>query len=68
MQWQTKIIVVDLDDMIDNNLEHFLDLIAERAFGTELAMQINYKAVRVVGDASIELEVTAEVPGEDEDI
>ena len=39
------VVAVDLSDVIDNDLEGFLDLISYKMTGTELLMDINYNVV-----------------------
>lgn len=55
------VVAVDLSDVIDNDLEGFLDLISYKMTGTELLMDITYNVVgheedmlfiRVRGDVS----------------
>lgn len=57
----TGVVAVDLSDVIDNDLEGFLDLISYKMTGTELLMDITYNVVgheedmlfiRVRGDVS----------------
>ncbi len=42
-------VLVGTDDMIDNNIDEFLDIIAERLTGSPCLMEINYEVVGVVG-------------------
>lgn len=50
------IITVDLDELLDHSFEGFLDLIAERA-GVPLLTDITYRAISVLADGSLSLEV-----------
>lgn len=68
MNWQTKIIDVTLGELIDRDLEEFLDLLADRAFGTILAEEIEYRVVGIAGDHTLKLEVTANIPDDEERI
>ena len=61
MELRTATIDVALGELIDNNLDDFLDTISERAFGTTLVREIDYRAVRVVADQVISLEVPGDV-------
>lgn len=64
---QTKVIDVGLSEIIHSDFEGFLDTIAERAFNTILAQEINYRVVGVASDWAVKLEITAHVPDADED-
>lgn len=46
-------IIVDQNEMIDNDLEGFLDLISERLTGSPLLMDIDYKPIDVLEDGRI---------------
>lgn len=46
-------IIVDQDELIDNDLEGFLDIIAERLTGSPLLMDIDYKPIDVLEDGRI---------------
>lgn len=70
--WITTIVEVDLSEVIERDLEGFLDLISERATGVEMSrlMQQSWRIVgfkstgtvllEVTGDASADLELEAE--------
>ena len=51
-----KIVEVDLSDVIDNDLEGFLDLLSERAVNSPLLMDISYRIVGHDGD-TLKIEV-----------
>ena len=55
----TKVVSVNLDDIIGNNLEGFIDLIAEYT-GYPCLEDISYKAVGVGEDGYILIEVTGD--------
>ena len=42
-------VLVDTDDMIDNDMEGFLDILSERLTGTPCLIDINYRIVGIVG-------------------
>lgn len=42
-------VLVDTDDMIDSDLEGFLDILSERLTGSPCLMDINYRIVGIVG-------------------
>jgi hypothetical protein len=48
--WLTGVIAVDLSEIIDLDLEQFLDLIAVRLSGSELLCDIDYAVVGHAGD------------------
>ena len=52
-----KIITVSMDDLIEHNLEGFLEL-SERLRGDRVLMDIQYRPVAVV-DGMIQVEITA---------
>ena len=52
-----KIITVSMDDLIEHNLEGFLEL-SERLCGDRVLMDIQYRPVAVV-DGMIQVEITA---------
>lgn len=64
--WRRQTVTVDLSDVIDLDLEGFLDLISERAYGTPLAQDIEYEIVGH-GLHSVQLEVVANIPDDDDD-
>lgn len=53
-------VYVHLSDIIDNDLEGFLDLISEALVGSTLLMDVNYNVVRVAEDGKLVLEVTGD--------
>lgn len=62
----TGIVPVDLSDIVEGDLESFLDLLSEKVTGTELLMDINYDVVgfeentlfiKVTGDVSNIVEI-----------
>lgn len=61
----TGCVAVALSDIIDNDLEQFLDLIAEKLVANDCLMDINYKAIGIIdvdsGNANIIIEVTGDV-------
>ncbi len=61
-----RTIAVDIDEIIENDLEGFLDLIAERAFGTDCAQEINYKITGSPTEYTVQLAVSANVPEEED--
>jgi len=63
MDYITKKIEICLSDIIGLSLEEFLDFISEKAVGSDLLMDISYKAVGVVNykeGNTIVLEVTGD--------
>jgi hypothetical protein len=58
------LVYVELADIIEHNLEGFLDLLAER-YGDPLLMDIDYSIHEVVSDTEISLWVSG-LPYEDE--
>lgn len=56
---------VSLSELIDNDLESFLDLLGERLVDNPCLMNVSYKAVGITdidsGDADIIIEVTGDV-------
>jgi len=63
--YRTKRISIELEEAIENDIEGFLDLLSERAFGSPLLMDTAYKIVRLDGESLI-LEVTGDVSMIDE--
>lgn len=61
----TGYVAVPLSDIIDNNLDQFLNIIAEKLVANECLMDIDYKAVGITnvncGDASIIIKVTGDI-------
>lgn len=51
---------VGLNELIDADLEGFLDLVSEKATGTSLLMDVNYHLNRVVDKYTVELVVTGD--------
>jgi hypothetical protein len=51
-----KIVEVDLSEIIDTDLEGFLDILSERATGSPLLMDISYRIVSVEND-TLKIEV-----------
>lgn len=65
MSWQTKRIEVDLDAVIERDREEFLDLIADKAFGTVSAEDIGYAIGGFIPNTTtLFLVVTAYLPEE----
>jgi len=62
----SDIIAVGIDEMIDNDLEGFLDLISDRV-GHPLLMDIGYKAVAINDDGTIRLKVTGFIELEEDE-
>ena len=64
-EYMTGCVAVALSDIIDNDLEQFLDLIAEKLVANDCLMDINYKAIGITdvdsGNANIIIEVTGDV-------
>lgn len=60
----TGCIAVPLSDIIDHDLEEFLDLIAMKLTGSELLMDINYNAVAVYDVDSNDTSIIIEVHGD----
>lgn len=58
-------VMVSLSELIDNDLDSFLDLLGERLVDSPCLMDISYKAVGVTnidsGDTDIIIEVTGDV-------
>ena len=58
-------VAVPLSDIIDNDLEGFLALLAEKLVNNDCLMDINYKAIGIEntesGDANIIIEVSGDV-------
>lgn len=54
-------IVVDLSELIDNDLEQFLDLIAERATGSVCLQDVNYGIVSYEGSDTLLMRVTGDI-------
>lgn len=52
-----KQVRVDLCEVIDNDLEGFLDILSERATGGPLLMDISYRVVAVEQDSTLVIEV-----------
>lgn len=57
----TGVIQVDLGDIIDCNLEEFLDLISNKLINSTLLMDINYRVIDVKADNSLLIEVSGDV-------
>ena len=55
------IVKVELSDMIDNDLEAFLDFLSEKLTGGSLLMEISYEPVSVCDDGEIYLLVSGDV-------
>lgn len=53
----TGCVAVETDEMIEGDLESFLDLISERLVGSSLGMDLSYRAVGV-DDGDVVFEVT----------
>jgi hypothetical protein len=49
--------MVELHEIINNDLEGFLDILSERAVGNGLLMDIAYRVVAVQDDGTLILEV-----------
>ena len=58
-------VTVSLSEIVECTTEEFLDLISERATGTELLMDINYK---VTGFSADGRELFMEVTGDDSEV
>jgi hypothetical protein len=56
----TGTVAIDLGDVIDGDLEAFLDLLSEALTGSGLLMDINYRLVGVDDDHTMRLEVTGD--------
>lgn len=54
-----RTVTVELSEIIDRNLEHFLDLLSVRATGNPLLMDIDYTVVGTDGE-SIKIKVTGD--------
>lgn len=52
-------VIVDLSDLIDSDLEGALDLFSDRLTGSDILMDIAYKALRVE-DGSVVIEVSGD--------
>lgn len=52
-------VLVELDDMIDNDLEAFLDILVER-IGAPLLMNVEYKVVGVEDEYTVVMKVTGD--------
>lgn len=55
------IVKVELSDMINNNLEAFLDCLSEKLTGSPLLMEISYEPVSICDDGEIYLLVSGDV-------
>ena len=64
MRSAAGVIEVSLGEIIERDLEEFLDLISERAFNTAAAMNVEYS---IVGhrDHAVMLMVTADIEDDD---
>ena len=60
-----KVVQVDLREIIENDLEGFLDILSERATGSSLLMDISYRILSVENN-SLMIEVDGD-PSEIED-
>jgi hypothetical protein len=56
----TGTVAVGLGDVIDGDLEAFLDLLSEALTGSGLLMDIGYRLVGIDGDHTLRLEVTGD--------
>ena len=54
--------MVHLSDIIDNDLEGFLDLLSEKLIGSPLLMDINYDVVDSTAEVCIIIKVRGDVP------
>ena len=55
-------VMVHLSDIIDNDLEGFLDLLSEKLIGSPLLMDINYDVVDSTAEVCIIIKVRGDVP------
>lgn len=60
MAYITKQVSIGLDEIVGLTLEEFLDRLSELAIGSELLMDINYRAIGVNTDGTLVLEVTGD--------
>lgn len=54
-------VMVHISDLIDNNLEGFLDIISEKLVGSDLLMDINYEIVGYRESNTLILKVSGDV-------
>lgn len=59
--YATAVITIDLSEAIDSDLEQFLDLISDRAFGSTVVMDPSYTVLGVTKQEEIRLRVTGDV-------
>ena len=53
-------VLIDLSDVIDRDLEGFLDLISTKLIANDLLMDTSYKAVGVTAEGALVIEVTGD--------
>jgi hypothetical protein len=46
-------VVLDLDDIIETNPDDFLDLLSEGLVGSELLLDVDYRALRTTNDGEV---------------
>lgn len=54
-------VMIDLSELIDNNLEGILDIMAERLTGSPLLMDVNYSLVDILGENSAIMRVRGDI-------
>lgn len=55
------LIEVDVDDMVSNDLEGFLDEISEKAVGNTLLMDISYEFISIVDRHTVLMKVSGDI-------
>lgn len=57
----TGVVTMDLDDIVNFDLEWFLDEISEKLVGSIMLLDVSYRAIGVLEDGSLQVEVTGDV-------
>lgn len=55
------VVSVELSEIINNDLEGFLDILSEKATGTEVLSDITYSIVERSGSSTLEIEVVGNI-------
>lgn len=53
-------VIIELHDIIDNDLEGFLDILSEKLVGDDLLMDIDYKVTGVANENEVVIEVSGD--------
>lgn len=56
----TVLVAMDIEDIIDDDRETFLDHLSEKIVTSGILSDISYKLIRVINDSEVQFSVTAE--------